>query len=316
MLRPLSLLPLLSLAACSGSGDGDGPAAEDSALPDAPYLGEDAPEEDPSFDADEVSQAVADVLAAVRQIDAGPVLSLYLAMMEGADAACPQWTAYDGYPTWLDACTASSGVSFDGYGLMVSWDGADLDGSGVYWSGYQLYSVAAMQTSTGDTLTLGGEAGLLFGASPEGLRAFYSYVGEGTRWDGAETGTWLDWGIAPQIYLLAYHEPVSDTKVVQLGGAIEVESGPVAAVVLDGLYMVKDPTDALCSQEPSGTISILDSEGRWYDLIFDGPSESRPETDMARCDGCAEAWYRGQSIGQACVDFSALTDWDDNPWGY
>ena len=317
------LLPLLLAVGCgdkesddtSGEGGGDDTAAaaggEDTALPDAPYLG-DPVDEQAQFDADEVALAVQEALSLSRSIEALSVINVYNAFLSAADASCPQWTEYDGLPTWLDSCTSEAGVTFDGYGILVENEAADLDGSGVLWTGYQLYSASTM-TYESNTLTLGGDAAILVGGTPDGsLTAFYSYIGEGFGWDGEETGTWMDMGISPEVYFLAY--TAGDTQVVQLAGLLELDSGPVSAVVMDGLYLVNEPTGTVCGAEPSGTISVLDGEGRWYDLIFDGPTEGNTETDMAACDGCATAWYRGEAIGEACVDFSELTDWTDNPW--
>ena len=53
-------------------------------------------------------------------------------------------------------------------------------------------------------------------------------------------------------------------------------------------------------------IAVLDSAGRWYDLIFDGPTDAAPEVAADVCDGCATVWYRGSPLGEACVDFSIL----------
>ena len=137
------------------------------------------------------------------------------------------------------------------------------------------------------------------------------------RWPGpgapGAAGTWLEWGLVPSIYwwTLSYGD---GAKLVALGGMLEVEDGPISAVILEDLYLVQESLGATCGLEPSGSISILDSEGNWYGLSFDGPTGEDWDVDPALCDGCGTAWYRGERLGEACVDFSVLTSWEEKPW--
>ena len=148
-----------------------------------------------------------------------------------------------------------------------------------------------------------------------GVEIFYSYIEGGYSWDGPEAdGTWLDWGVEPTLVWYASRDPSSGGKAITLSSSVSIDSGPFTAVFMDGVYLYEEVLGSSCGIEPSGTISLLDSEGRWTDLIFDGPTEFNAEVDAAVCDGCATAWYRGTALGEACIDFSALTDWEDSPW--
>ena len=61
-------------------------------------------------------------------------------------------------------------------------------------------------------------------------------------------------------------------------------------------------------------MSIRDADGEWYQAIFDGPAFQGAEVFPPDCDGCGEVWFRGQRLGEVCPDFSAFTDWQDQPW--
>lgn len=279
------------------------------------YLGEIPESDPPRFNTDEVATAIEDAIDQARGITAGPVLNVYNQMMAGADADCPQWTVTDeGDPLWLDNCTSSLGVTFDGYGVSVPLVNSP-DGGGNVWNGVQMFSVAQMTGSGGGTLSLGGSAGMLTAVNANnGNLTYYTYLGNGYSWDGVATGSWLDQAVSPELSLYAIRNPNSGATITQLSALITIDEGPIAAVVMDNLYMLRDPLGNLCSAEPSGTISLLDADGRWYDLIFDGPTAANWEVPTETCDGCATAWYRGTSLGTACIDFSALTNWETSPW--
>ncbi|MEL6346861.1 MAG: hypothetical protein AAFV53_27355, partial [Myxococcota bacterium] len=317
-MRPILLFPMIALLACdSRSDDGqnnhdnhddDSQVDDDEDVnggEDVGYLGDAPAEDDAAFSPEEVAAAIEAALDQAMSLNAEPIVSIYEEMMAGADAGCPQWTENDGNPLWLDTCTASSGTRFEGYGLYFPLNNLP-DGTGNVWNGVQLFSVANMTTPGGDVLTLGGEAGQLVGTNAAaGYQVFNTYMADGYQWDGANTQSWLDLGISPQLSLFAYRYDNGST-VTQLSALIELEDGPIQAVVLDDLYILDTPGDIYCEAEPSGTISLLDADGRWYDLIFDGPAQGQLDVPEESCDGCATTWYRGTSLGDACADFSAL----------
>jgi len=304
------LTPLL--LACSG--DAPVAAVEDTAADtarpseDAPYLAEPDGAAAPDFSSDDVTAAVEDALFLITQLDVEPIVSLYSTLLNQRDSTCPLWSDYKGTPLWYDTCTADAGVSFSGYGLAQPWEGTD-DGSGNRWWGTQIYSIATISDADGQTLTTGGSVASLTGVSADGAELTYALIEGGFSWDGPEAaGTWLDWGITPTITWFSGRDPGSGGQVITVSGAITLDDGPIAAVVLDNLYLTDELLGSSCGEEPSGTISVLDSAGRWYDLIFDGPTDAAPEVAADVCDGCATAWYRGTPLGETCVDFSVLRD--------
>ncbi|MFT4976967.1 MAG: hypothetical protein ACI8S6_002872 [Myxococcota bacterium] len=303
-------MPILFLLACSGDASDD---SGSDALSEGPYLSDEVDFEAPAFDASSVSAAVDGALSQALAINAVPVVTIYSAFMDAATADCPQWTTYEDLPVWVDSCTTADGIAFEGYGLMIEYDGM-TDADGTTYSGYQISSVSSMAAPDGSSLTIAGSADLLYGVNGA-YEVFYTNVSEGTRWAGGVTDSWLDWGINPSMYLYALRDTASGARSIQLAGSVSIDDGGVSAVVFDDLYLIDDPSGTVCSAEPSGMISILSSEGQWYDLVFDGPTEDNDLVPDSLCDGCATAWFKGESLGEACVDFSVLTDWDDNPWG-
>ncbi|MFT5681611.1 MAG: hypothetical protein ACI8RZ_002517 [Myxococcota bacterium] len=275
---------------------------------EAPYLADPDASDSPDFSSDDVGAAVEEALVVITQIDVVPIVSVYDTLLTQTDDTCPLWSDYDGTPLWYDSCVADTGVQFDGYGLASPWAGTD-DGSGNIWWGTQLYSIATITDADGQVFTSGGSATSLVGTTADGAELTYNAIEGGFSWDGPEAeGTWLDWGIDPTLVWYSARDPTSGGQVITLSGAITLDEGPIAAVVLDSIYLTDEILGSSCGQEPSGTISLLDSEGRWYDLIFDGPTDAAPEVPEEACDGCATAWYRGTSLGEACVDFSVLRD--------
>ncbi len=299
----------LLLLLCCSSADPDTAALE----AEGPYLADADSTTPPTLDAVALSATVTEALLAVRSRSPGAVLDAYAALMAGADDTCPSWSTYEGAPLWFDTCTASSGVAFDGYGLSAIWtDYADETGN--TWTGEQLYSVGTITASDG-ALTTGGGLVLLTGTGPEGESLHYAAIDPGFSWSGTATGTWLDEVVSEPLYWLSSRDPVTGGAVIQIGGTVVLESGELGGdtVVFDSITLIEAALGAACAIEPSGGMSVLDADGRWIDLLFDGSSDVTAPATSA-CDGCATAWYRGVALGQVCVDFGYLTDWSESPW--
>jgi len=64
-----------------------------------------------------------------------------------------------------------------------------------------------------------------------------------------------------------------------------------AAEVLGGAWWA----DGTCTVEPSGTWSLRDADGRWYDVMFD-----------AVCDGCGLVSSTGLVPAAVCLDAEAV----------
>jgi hypothetical protein len=80
--------------------------------------------------------------------------------------------------------------------------------------------------------------------------------------------------------------------LLTLDGAMGGFSGRFGAVeVLDGAWW----GTGACTAEPSGTWSLRDADGRWYDVVFD-----------AVCDGCGAVSSVGLASATVCLDAAAV----------
>ena len=288
---------------------------------DTPYLGEVDEDELASFYAEAVEAAVAEVIALARTLHAAPALAAYYDVAQHMSGDCPAWyTSEDGLDYWYDSCTTEAGAAFEGYAYTVPYDEETYptgyaDGDGNHWWGLQFFGVASAVTPEGDSFTANGSASLLYGYTDDGNNIFYSNVSQGFSTEGlAEEGSWLANGMDPEMGMYAVYSPSLDGRVFVVSGRTTVESDTIHAVILDNITIFDASIGSTCPEEPAGTVSILDNEGNWYDLVFDGPDFEGGGGDPASCDGCAEAWVGATKLGEACVDFSGLLDWDTHPF--
>jgi hypothetical protein len=128
-------------------------------------------------------------------------------------------------------------------------------------------------------------------------------------WDGPEAaGTWLASDISPALFVQAWLDPSSGQGVTVIDGAISgLEGG--AAVVFETVTATIGAPSSDCTPEPFGALSVLDGGGNWFDLQFGGSNAADAFSGDETCDGCAQAWYRGVDMGQACPDFGPLWAW-------
>jgi hypothetical protein len=90
-----------------------------------------------------------------------------------------------------------------------------------------------------------------------------------------------------------------------VNGGVSNLGGSVDTVSFDDLSLNGYWT---CNLEPSGSISIRDDAGYWYDVFFDVDNETGAAPE-GLCDGCGDVWYRGVRVTQACADFSPWFAW-------
>lgn len=278
---------------------------------DVPYLGEAPAAEAPTFDANDIASAISIAMAQIPDLNAAPIIDVYTSFLDQTTDTCPQWSLYQDYPYWYDNCTTADGVVFEGYGLLVEYD--EYEANDYLYTGYQLNSVATLTTTDGQTLTLSGATDLLF-ATNGAVNIFYSQIPAGTSWQGQSTASWLDDAASPSLYTYYTQDSSTGLRALLVDGSIAVNAGDISDVVLHDVHLLDDPSGSLCSTEPAGMVSVRNTGGQWYDLIFDGPASTAEQVPDALCDGCAVAWFQGQSLGDVCVDFSSLMDWKDVPW--
>lgn len=273
----------------------------------------------PALSTEEVQAALDEALVAIRGLDAGPVLDAYEAAMDESDGDCPTYYSTSDGDYWYDSCDSDDGARFDGYLASTTYDGS-VGADGVAWTGFVIQGVAAIETADGRRFVANGGAGRL-SAEQDGLNQFYTVVDGDFSWDGDEAeGTWLADGPMPAFTLYAWDAPGVGARAMVLQGSASGFTGEVETVVFDGVALATESAGFPCEIEPSGTLSFRDADGSWVDLLWDMPYDTTTSTlgemDEADCDGCASTWAEGEYIGQTCLDWSGLLDWDgDAPWG-
>jgi hypothetical protein len=125
-------------------------------------------------------------------------------------------------------------------------------------------------------------------------------------------GTWLADSESPELVL-------NGAEVASLGVRYLVVRGRLVgeafdAVIFDDLMGVSGAVEGACTTEPAGAASLLDGEGRWLDILFDGTTLEGTGGDPDRCDGCGGVWFQGLYLGEVCPDLGVLTDWSGAPW--
>ncbi len=311
---PLFALPLLALAcgsdkAGAGEGEGEGEGIEDT----APYLLDPTDPELPAFDGEALGHVVEEALITLRQSSAEPALLAYAEAMQGIDDGCPTWFDADGIDYWYDQCTAEGGSSYEGYAYAITYDDTPGEGGALY-SGAAFFGVARIEDAAGHVFESAGGATYVVGEDPSGNRFYYSVIDDGFGYDGpAAEGTWLSAGLSPAVELSA-GALTNGGRTFSANGRIAPEAGGITAMVFEGLLIADALAGSDCPGEPSGTLSILDGDGLWTDITFDGPTEDTPTQDAADCDGCGGAWSGGVYLGEVCADFSGLLAWSAIPW--
>lgn len=282
----------------------------------APYI---VPEVDPptaSFSVEDLEASMAEALSMAQGLTGAAVFPSYFAVMEGADPDCPNYYEQDGNIYWYDSCTSTQGSAFNGYSFYYHYDHY-VQGDEVH-TGDALAGVAQVWDADGNLFLAGGTAYDLL-VEGDGYQYWYSIAQGAFSYDGPEgLGTWLEDGLSPDMIQYAYHLPASDARGYVMQGTVSGISGAFNAAVFDGIYMFDEGLAAYaggnCSAEPGGVVSMRDGDGNWYDILFDGYSDSRPRTPEGMCDGCGEAYFRGDDVGTVCVDFTGLNAWEGAPW--
>jgi len=305
---------LFFLAACTAPDDAG--EAKDPYSP-APYI---VPEEEPpqaDFSAEEVELALVEAIDRATSLTGDKVFPAYQAVMSGADTDCPNYYEQDGNVYWYDVCTSSAGTQYNGYSFYYYYEGWD-DGYGQYYTGDALFGVAQVWDADGHLFEAGGTAYDLI-VEGDGYMYWYSVAQGAFSYDGPEAeGTWLEDGLAPDMVQYVYYVPEGDARGYVMSGSVSGLSGGFTSAVFDE-NMILDATlasyfGADCSLEPGGIVSLRDDEGNWYDIVFDGPTNDDGSTPIGECDGCGEAFFRGESLGRACADFTGLNAWEGAPW--
>jgi hypothetical protein len=310
--------PVARAAGEDPGGDGGGGTEEqpDSATEDLPSAYEyegDVVVGDP-VDLGVVESALDRALAGARGYNSEPAYDAYSAAMVSARPDCPIADREPAAEFWIDHCVTSDGSVFQGFVSRTMWVG---DGSGGQALGGNVFNAdATITTAAGYTFVMLGDLYDLSGRiAANDVHVAYTEWSSGiagtTQWDGPGfAGTWVGDGLTPAIALdfIGYENGAREGTA---NGVVGMDLPPFDAVSFGDVAVWNDLTGAECAAEPGGTVSLRDSDGDWYDVAFDG---GLTVSDVSACDGCGEVWWRGQDLGQVCVDVSPLLDWVQAPW--
>lgn len=304
----------------SGAGSGSSPAEEPE-----DYIYE---TEEPSAKLSivEIERAIEQAILTVRWIDPGKMHDAYDDAESFGDENCPtydeEYMEESNRYHWRDACTVGAGGSFSGYAYTNYWGDYTSDNGAYDYAGHAYFRGSAR------VIDGRGNTFIAAGSSDYYERKHYMY-GDGTfsqnmsgnfRSDDPKYyGTWL----AEDINVSISH---SSTKYAQ--HADRVDGGfyiywdasisgmvdEINAIRMENIYMYSANEGSMCELEPSGSISIRDSEGNWYETEFDGPKYFGAAAFPPDCDSCGRVFWRGELLGEICPDFSLLTDWEERPW--
>lgn len=319
--RPAWLLATL-LAACAGQPATDPPAStgddasDPSAEVDPPTEYTYTPDEGATavFDPDAIEVALDDAITKIPLVTATPVLDAYALALEQMEPGCPDWYDYDGNVFWYATCTTDSGSSFDGYGFTTLYEDADAFGDGSSWDLIAISGSATIRDPEGYTFHLGGGIYDGTGSNDDGARLWVSQVAGGFWWDHPQgAGSWMDTPSSPSIllYAIQYDVGANVGNYVYLSGSVADLSEAATAVRFDDIALGDVSLGLACAAEPTGTLSVRDDAGVWWDVKFDYDDRGRLTGD---CDGCGGVWTGDTYHGDVCADFSSLIDWEASPW--
>lgn len=313
---------LLFAAACAQAPQvQDNP---DAPLEPTPWSYEPQSPRDPTLSEATIAEAITTWVPVLRSFELAPLFTLYESVDAQGDPMCPTRTAYEApdtempssYHTWSADCTTEQGATFFGYAEDVRQ--TTLDEEGWLIDSRYVYGAAQASTAEGHTLGIDGYFTLVEATkSTEVEGVLYDEVQlqkglfGGVTWNGPGLeGTWLGRGL--EVAGSAYTYEGGGSRFLSVEGTVSGMAGPVLALATQGFGLAnwRGP----CAAEPTGTISVRDVDGGWYDVVFDAPSFEEEEPDTSTCDGCGSLWFEGARVGEVCVDLSSMLAWEGRPW--
>ncbi|MBL8618236.1 MAG: hypothetical protein JNM72_21665 [Deltaproteobacteria bacterium] len=227
----------------------------------------------------------------------------YTAMFWGyadPENGCPEMGEHNGMDLWRDECETWSGARFDGFNLNVR-AGGWVDGPLSVLTYDWVTGHSTITSPEGVFFQSFGDVDLRVADHSGGFRVWDGFVFGDFVWeDPSAAGTWVQQPTSHEVYFL--YERHSAHRTARLDGSLTQLEGPILAATFAGLSL--SSATGACAAEPSGSLDLRDTEGRWYTLgLGDGV-----------CDGCARYSLDGVELGEVCADWSALTTWESWPW--
>lgn len=230
-------------------------------------------------------------------------------MEEHADPDCPAIEPHNGQDHWREEpCTSSDGTVFRGWSLFYR-DIPDLDPEVIEDRQYVevgwLSGQATITEPDGVVLNSYGDALYEHWQARDGSVGRTGFVWGDFRWtDPRAVDTWLQDGLTMEMYYSYIDHGNFNATEMDLSMAFLPE--PVPATIWEGLSLVNEPGS--CALEPGAYIRVRDTDGRWYEVEFDGSTARDGD-----CDGCGAVWLDDREIGKACVDWAPLLSVYEEP---
>jgi len=275
---------------------------------------------------EEIEWAMEEAIRIVRWIDPGKMHDAYAQVEADGDESCPEYDEeyYDDNERyhWRDACTVASGGSFAG-SVYSNYYGEYTDENETYdYGGHAFFNGSArVEDSRGNTFIAGGSSSYYERhRTSTGDGTFYQSMSGNYRFDDPSLyGSWL----AQDLNVSVYHNStmyIDDADhygggySVYWNASISGLTGVINALRLSAIFMYSENTGSMCEIEPSGSISVRDSAGNWYEAEFDGPKYAGAGSFPPDCDTCGKVYWRGTLLGEVCPNFELLVDWGERPW--
>ena len=298
-------------------------------------VGDPAPTlEIPDLTGIDLEAAYSDAMRLALATHVGPVWEGHKGSLDLAQSGCPDFFA--GAPSdevdidedaggvsWSDHCETAGGLFYYGW----EWWTADIEVADEV-DGEDGVAISASRTLQGDGV-VGDDNGDLYAWDGEASDAISTETTETWSywtWSSTVTGTLTGSnlfdgtetpdGWRADLYLYASG---GDTSTLTLTGNV-FYFNPVLQDRFDSVSVDltwTDPADAdpsSCTLEPTGYISVRDSDAFWYDLVFQ-PTDDDDLTDddyaddpYTDCDGCGTLYVRGVEQSTVCPDLSWVWD--------
>ena len=288
-------------------------------LEPTPYVVVDEASEVEPLTPEVLAVGITQAIDSLLHVDPVPFHEKYEGLREGMDDGyCPYYYPdyYEDYGQyyWIDSCSSDMGGNFAGNGRSYLLEPYVNDEYEYEHVGY-FYGSARIEGADGEVMSAAGYSSAQeYRHSGNGYTYYYHDMwGEFSAENLGLEDTWLttNWRLD---HTLSANISPEGGKYIYLNSALSNMEGPINAAVLEGVMVYDALRGSPCPQEPSGLFSLRDSEGRWYEVEFDGLPSGGTAMYPPDCDGCGEAWLDGVSVGTVCPDFSALLDWEGRPW--
>lgn len=203
---------------------------------------------------------------AVLLPDQQTLLADWRGLFEGVSGLCPVISGQYSTSSPFSGCHADDGREWAGYAVY----GGDLAVNGEI----TLEADASVTNTAGDTFLAAGNVAVALEAD-----GTWSSVVVGT-WGGDHHPDWTSW--RPSVSLWAEGDA---TSLTGYGGV---------SLFNDALYVADARWDATSCPGATGTVSVRDPNGWWFELVLDED-----------CSGCGELTWDGEGLGRVCVELGA-----------